>query len=198
MTDKAPEGFAQRWSRRKTQSSVSQPAPSPNVPCETPAVETPPDAASIPLEDITAWLGRTIPDGWREIALRRMWSADISIRDFVGPADYAWDWNTPGGAPGWGPMRAADDLVRLLSRAIGEDLPPDPDAAPPPEPPPPSPLAELTLAQAPAAIPVAEPDDILPPGDAPSPPQPLASAPPTAPGPPHAVRPRRGGRAAPV
>ncbi len=124
--DEPAEGFARRWSRLKrapqAESVVAPAAPAPPVPEEP--VEIPPPADSIPLEDITAWLGKRLPDGWREVALRRMWSADISIRDFVGPADYAWDWNVPGGAPGWEPMRVADNVVRLLARAIGEEMPP--------------------------------------------------------------------------
>jgi hypothetical protein len=133
MSEPTKESFARRWSRLKRQS----PAPEPPVAVDAepePPVEIPPDAATIPLEDITAWLGRNIPEGWREVALRRMWSADIAIRDFIGPADYAWDWNTPGGAPGWGALRATDDLVGLLSRAIGEEMPkPEPDLATQPE-----------------------------------------------------------------
>jgi hypothetical protein len=38
------------------------------------------------------------------IALREIWRTDPAVRDFVGPADYAWDWNTPGDAPGYGPL----------------------------------------------------------------------------------------------
>lgn len=128
-------GLIGRWSRLKRArlaAPVLPPAPvEPSVEPEPP-VEIPPPAESIPLEDITAWLGKRVPDGWREAALRRVWSADGAIREFVGPADYAWDWNTPGGAPGWGPIQATDDLVRALARAIGEELPPKPET--PPEP----------------------------------------------------------------
>ena len=48
----------------------------------------------------------------------------LGIGDFKGLADYAWDWSTPGGAPGWGPMLASDDIGKLLARAIGELMPP--------------------------------------------------------------------------
>jgi hypothetical protein len=190
-----PEGFARRWSRLKRQPAEPVPAQEVAVEAAAPPVEVPPDATTIPLEDITAWLGRNIPEGWREIALRRIWSADVSIRDFIGPADYAWDWNTPGGAPGWGPMRAADDMMRLLSRAIGEDLPKP--AAPVEDP-------VIALAEpagdvfsalqdpAPGALPPsALPPDALPPDDLP-PVQLVQEMEP------RAVRPRRGGRATPV
>lgn len=190
MNDQAPqEGFARRWSRLKRQPAgtdvqseiTPQTPPVVLAPADAPLVEIPPDAATIPLEDVTAWLGRNIPEGWREIALRRMWSADLSIRDFVGPADYAWDWNTPGGAPGWGPMRVADDMVRLLARAIGEDLPKV------------EPVAEdgpMVLAQSDDALPQAPPDEIGPeicPARGGIPESERAT-----------VQPRRGGKATPI
>lgn len=180
MSADEPEGFARRWSRLKRQPAEPVPAQEVAVEATAPPVEVPPDATTIPLEDITAWLGRNIPEGWREVALRRMWSADVSIRDFIGPADYAWDWNTPGGAPGWGPMRAADDIVRLLSHAIGEDLPK-------PEPPVEDPM--IALAEPAGDVPVAM-QDLAP--DEPPPTQQVPEMEP------RAVHPRRGGRAAPV
>jgi hypothetical protein len=181
MSEPPREGFASRWSRLKRQPPApAEPAPiaaappAPEIP-----VEIPPDATTIPVEDITAWLGRNIPEGWREVALRRMWSADTAIRDFIGPADYAWDWNTPGGAPGWGPLRATDDLIKLLARAIGEDLPkPDPEPAETPE------IAS-------AAMPI---DAQMPPPE--DPPEP--SREPPAETVPARPAPRRGGRATPV
>lgn len=178
MTDPdTDESFARRWSRLKRQ--PAEPPQPLAVAAEAPQVEIPPDAATIPLDDITAWLGRSIPEGWREIALRRMWSADISIRDFIGPADYAWDWNTPGGAPGWGPMRAADDIVRLLSRAIGEDFPK-----------PAAPVEEPAIA---VADPMAAPPETLAEVALDLPPiQPTPEAEPLP------LRPRRGGKATPA
>ncbi len=122
--DMKEEGFARRWARLKREALEAPAEAPPPVIAEEPPLEVPPPADTIPLEDIAAWMGKRLPDGWREAALRRVWSADVSIRDFVGLADYAWDWNTPGGAPGWGPMRAIDDMVQLVARAIGEDLPP--------------------------------------------------------------------------
>ena len=184
MSDHSPaEGFARRWSRLKRQPKPPENMPEnpPETPLAVPAesaapVEIPPDATTIPIEDITAWLGRNIPEGWREVALRRMWSADLSIRDFIGPADYAWDWNTPGGAPGWGPMRAADDMVRLLARAIGDDLPKPPEA-----------IAEPQAEPDEIAIAAADPDET-----------PAVAGEPAPPGEPIAILPRRGGRATPV
>lgn len=184
MTADAPESRLARWSRLKRREAVSPTPEADELPAalvqeQEPPLEIPPDARTIPLEDITAWLGKRVPDGWREAALRRVWSADTAIRDFVGPADYAWDWNTPGGAPGWGPIGAADDLVRALARAIGEDLP---RLDVPAEAEAPAAIAEIAEPVEPEALP-AEP---APPAIAVTPPAP---PPPT---------PRRGGRAAPV
>lgn len=180
MSDNAAdEGFGQRWSRlkRRAVEPVVETPPEEVSAAEEP-VEIPPPAETIPLGDITLWLGKKLPDGWREVALRRVWSADIDIRDFKGLADYAWDYTDPAGAPsGWGPLRVTDDIASLLSRAIGEPMPPP---EPPPEP----------LGEAPAAVPLETADEIGIP--APAVPQP------TAPEKPPVQAPRRGGRAAPV
>ncbi|MCW3474158.1 DUF3306 domain-containing protein [Limobrevibacterium gyesilva] len=117
--------FARRWSRLKRAASpAAPPAPEP--------VEIPPPAETIDLADIAGWLKRNVPDAWKTAALRRLWLSDPAIRDFIGPADYAWDWNTPGGAPGYGPLQAMDDVGKLLARAIGA---PPPKETPPEAPP---------------------------------------------------------------
>jgi hypothetical protein len=111
--------------------------------------------------------------------MRRIWLDDPAIRNFIGPADYAWDWNVPGGAPGYGPMRALDDLARLLDRAIGTPEPakPDPEATQP-----------ASVAQKPPTVVAAQ-------DGAPAPEMPAlpAAGPPATSG----LR-RRGGKAAPV
>jgi len=143
------EGFLRRWSRRKRGAELAPvpQTPVPQTPVEPVAIEAeiaaPPPADSIPLEDIGAWLSKRLPDGWREVALRRVWSADVAIRDHIGLADYAWDFTVagdmPGGVPGWGPLTEADNLADLLSRAINgsAEVPPPPT----PDPPPPDPVA---------------------------------------------------------
>jgi len=52
-------------------------------------------------------------------ALRRAWSSDPAIRDFIGLSEDSWDFNAPGGAPGFGPLNT-DDSRRLLARMTGE------------------------------------------------------------------------------
>src|SRR5690606_12871261 len=53
-----------------------------------------------------------------------MWSLDPGIRDFMGPADYAWDFNAPDGVPGFA-LELGGDVKRLLAQAIG--APPEPE-----------------------------------------------------------------------
>jgi hypothetical protein len=126
-----------------------------------------------------------VPLELRSAALRRAWSLDPSIRDFIGPADYAWDYNAPDGVPGFA-LELGGDAMKLLSHALGLDAPaPKPDSAKP----------EATPAE-PAALAEAPPIEA-----APEPPGPaIAEAmpePEAAPGP-LAPRPRRHGSALPV
>jgi hypothetical protein len=57
-------------------------------------------------------------------ALRRAWSADPAIRDFVGLADYDWDFNTPGAIAGFGPLEMTDELRRHVAQILGQGLSP--------------------------------------------------------------------------
>ncbi|MHB2168191.1 DUF3306 domain-containing protein [Alsobacter sp. R-9] len=143
------EGFLGRWSRLKRQ--VTQPEREPGSPSteegtadtaraqegvstappvlpempELPAIET--IAAG---SDVSAFMHPAVPESLRQAALRRLWSVDPSIRDFISPAvDYAYDWNTPGGAPGWGALGSADDVARMLGQVIDGFARPTPDEA---------------------------------------------------------------------
>ncbi|MFQ3622896.1 MAG: DUF3306 domain-containing protein, partial [Acetobacteraceae bacterium] len=130
------ERFLARWSRLKraargeAQAAEAAPAPAEASPAPAPAEgigEAPIDLELLPkLEEITAetdlgpFLRKGVPAALRNAALRRAWSLDPTIRDFIGPADYAWDWNTPGGVPdfldGVGETPAIRALVeRMLS-----------------------------------------------------------------------------------
>src|SRR5690348_12577591 len=109
MTER--ENFLERWSRKKRE-AVDEPAPAtphdaatkkeseavqPAVNAET---EKPFDPASLPsLESITAetdirdFLRPGVPSDLKREALRRAWSADPGIRDFVGLVENGWDFN---------------------------------------------------------------------------------------------------------
>ena len=74
--------------------------------------------------DLSPFLRAGVPTALRNAALRRMWSLDPAIRDFVSEArEYAYDWNTPGGAPGFGPLLPGDDVKAMLKRLVGSEAP---------------------------------------------------------------------------
>ncbi|MFX8512285.1 DUF3306 domain-containing protein, partial [Acinetobacter baumannii] len=56
----------------------------------------PPVESLTPESDLAPFLRPEVPAALRQAALRRLWSLDPTIRDFVGPADYAWDYNAAG------------------------------------------------------------------------------------------------------
>ncbi|WP_019015571.1 DUF3306 domain-containing protein [Elioraea tepidiphila] len=149
------EGFLARWSRRKraAREGVEPPEPQPAEPvpvraepAAAPEPEEPIDLSTLPkieeltpTSDITAFLRKGVPLSLRNAALRRMWSLDPAIRDYIGPVDYGWDWNTPGGAPDYvaeiGETPEIRDLVaRMLSPAPPQaepERPPEREAARP-------------------------------------------------------------------
>ena len=47
---------------------------------------------------------------------------ESEIRDFVGLADYDWDFNTPGAIPGFGPLEMSDEVRRQVVQMIGSSL----------------------------------------------------------------------------
>jgi hypothetical protein len=139
-------GFLARWSRRKRGLERDPTEPPLVAQAPDPAPEAPPfDPASLPpvdgltlASDISAFLRAEVPAALRNAALRRIWSLDPGIRDFVGPADYAWNFNAPDGVPGFAGSLAGE-VKELLAQAIGltepEDRPAPRDEAeaPPPE-----------------------------------------------------------------
>ena len=82
--------------------------------------------------DVSAFLRPGVPADLAQAALRRAWVTDPAIRDFVGLAENSWDFNAPGGVPGFGPLRAIDDVQRLAAQVIGA-LPAAPPETPPAE-----------------------------------------------------------------
>ena len=136
------EGFLLRWSRRKREvaKSANEPKQSDRKaraePDEAPIAEnaaadsTEPafDLAALPsIESITAetdirnFLAPSVPPALMRAALRRVWTTDLKIRDFVGLADYDWDFNAPGSMAGFGPLESTDALRRQLADLIGRD-----------------------------------------------------------------------------
>src|SRR5215471_13043650 len=97
--DKASEDkFLARWSRRKREAGANTAPLEPVEPCAVQSGSVAKDEPKIDLSslppidsitsatDITAFLRRGIPQELARAALRRAWSTDPVIRDFVGLA----------------------------------------------------------------------------------------------------------------
>ncbi|MGN6459585.1 MAG: DUF3306 domain-containing protein, partial [Pseudolabrys sp.] len=71
--------------------------------------------------DISAFLKQGVPLDLTRAALRRAWVTDPVIRDFVGLAENAWDFNDPTAMPGFGPLDQSPEEVRqMLAQVLGE------------------------------------------------------------------------------
>jgi hypothetical protein len=67
--------------------------------------------------DIRPFLLAGVPADLRRAALRRAWSVDPKIRDFIGLSENSWDFNAAGSMPGFGSL-TAEDSCRLLARSM--------------------------------------------------------------------------------
>ena len=146
------EQFLSRWSRRKREVQAGEAAPQPEqavavqnqAPSDGAAAEPAPefDLSSLPpiesidaATDITAFLRKGVPQELSRAALRRAWSSDPAIRDFVGLAENAWDFNDPNAMAGFGELDySAEQIEALVRRFVGgavqaADGPADPLAA---------------------------------------------------------------------
>ncbi|MBM3529975.1 MAG: DUF3306 domain-containing protein [Alphaproteobacteria bacterium] len=100
------------------------------VPAQEPAPAF--DIASLPsIESITAgtdvraFLAPGVPQHLTRAALRRAWSADPAIREYIGLSEYSWDFNAPDSMFGFEPLRASDDVKKLLAEVFSEREKPD-------------------------------------------------------------------------
>lgn len=145
------ESFLQRWSRRKQANrSAAQERP-PSEPRDAgrghaeevagaAAEAIPPRAELSPLDpqclppidtigratDIRPFLAAGVPEEMTRAALRRAWSADPAIRDFVGLSENFWDAASGGNIPGFGSLtlsEARDLLARLTGSSEAPDRP---------------------------------------------------------------------------
>jgi uncharacterized protein DUF3306 len=142
MTDR--EAFLARWSRRKREAAAARAEPVAEPPAAPAAVERqnsePPNAAPVPRSepepaaelppiesidsgtDIRAFLKEGVPQDLARAALRRAFSSDPAIRDFIGLSENAWDFTAPGGVPGFGPF-APDAARQLVAQVLGNSNP---------------------------------------------------------------------------
>ena len=131
------ESFLARWSRRKrSAAATAHRSAKPENAADSAASQTP--AAVLPAEeigtlfdpeslppidsintgsDIRHFLAARVPADLTRAALRRAWSVDPTIRDFIGLSENSWDFNALGGVPGFGSL-TAEEARRLLARVI--------------------------------------------------------------------------------
>jgi hypothetical protein len=130
------EQFLARWSRRKQEAKAgdaeraveeateahasSETAASESVPLELNVLNLPPMESIDAATDITAFLRKGIPQELSLAALRRAWSTDPAIRDYMGLAENAWDFNDPNAMAGFGPLSySAEQVDALVRRIVG-------------------------------------------------------------------------------
>ena len=105
----------------RARSGASEPPEFAPDPANLPPIET------ITAEtDIRAFLASGVPPELTRAALRRVWSADPNIRDFIGLSENSWDFNAPGAMAGFGPLEMTEELRRQVVRIVGGDLAGDP------------------------------------------------------------------------
>jgi hypothetical protein len=98
------------------------PAPAQGNKMEPPEIDlaTLPPIESIGVgTDIGVFLRAGVPAELARAALRRAWTTDPAIRDFIGLAENAWDFTAPDGVPGFGPL-SATDASRLMAEFTGK------------------------------------------------------------------------------
>jgi hypothetical protein len=104
------------------------PAATPRIEHPTPGSATqsvfdapslPPIESLGPDSDLRPFLKPGVPADLTRAALRRVWSADPAIRDFIGLSENSWDFNGPDGVPGFG-SPTTDGPSRLLARKMEE------------------------------------------------------------------------------
>ena len=138
MTDH--EGIFARWSRLKRQAAEETPQTGEpeSTKAEDEAVQATDvaaaEAASVDLSqlpsldaidattDLRAFLAAGVPSELRNAALRKAWSADPAIRDFIGPNENFWD-HTSGRVAGFGVLKPGT-ARRLMAQVLADDEPP--------------------------------------------------------------------------
>jgi Protein of unknown function (DUF3306) len=97
--------------------------------------QLPPIESIVAQSDVRAFLAPGVPAELTRAALRRAWSADPKIRDFIGLSENSWDFNDPGAMPGFGPLELTEEIrqeiARMIGRSLGEKVPDVPGPAPP-------------------------------------------------------------------
>ncbi len=146
--EKSVRDFLLRWSRRKLGiagaeagadvaaagepqpppaggSEPVDPAPHAAAPLESAAAafdpkNLPPIESIGAATDIRPFLAPGVPVELTRAALRRAWTSDPTIRDFIGIAENQWDFTNPDSVPGFGALEFTDEIRGMVSRLFGE------------------------------------------------------------------------------
>lgn len=134
------ESLLTRWSRRKRRALAGCAAQQPKIdahpdtngaasPVEVSAEHPIVDSMSLPpIEsidagtDIRVFLAKGVQPELASAALRRTWTSDPTICDFIGLSENSWDFNADGGIPGFGSI-AASEVERLVAQLCGQPEP---------------------------------------------------------------------------
>ena len=116
-----------RWARLKQAAKAAEETDAASARFDAtagpPANEGPFDPASLPAiesivadTDIIAFLRAGVPAELTLAALRKAWTSDPAIRDFIGIAENQWDFNDPNSIPGFGPLAPMESGVDVLAQ----------------------------------------------------------------------------------
>jgi len=116
-----------RWARLKQAAKAAEEADAASARFDAtaapPATEGPFDPASLPAiesivadTDIIAFLRAGVPAELTRAALRKAWTSDPVIREFIGIAENQWDFNDPNSIPGFGPLAPMESGVDVLAQ----------------------------------------------------------------------------------
>src|ERR1700722_4834112 len=113
-----------RWARLKQAAKAQEEIDAASPSSGAMAVpEAPFDPASLPSiesivgdTDIIAFLRKGVSADLTQAALRKAWTSDPAIRDFIGIAENQWDFNDPNAIPGFGPLAPTESGVDVLAQ----------------------------------------------------------------------------------
>jgi hypothetical protein len=140
--ERSARNFLRRWSQRKRaaqeladdratfRKDESRSAEAGENPRRVPESEATPfafDPAALPPidsiagpADVRAFLAPGVPEELTRAALRRAWTTDPTIRDFVGIAENQGDFTAPDGVPGFGALSFTLELSEMVAALIGD------------------------------------------------------------------------------
>ena len=122
-TPPAP-GEADAERRRRDETHVDNDAVAEKANAADAPVNRPFDPAQLPSldsigpdTDIAAFLHRDVPPELTRAALRRAWTSDPAIKNFVGLVENGWDFNDPSAMGGFGPI-SPEEVARLAGNVL--------------------------------------------------------------------------------